>query len=78
MGLTNFVVMSLFMKYSGAAFNPFRSVTPALLIGMVDREQFIHLFAPLCGCVFGTFFYKALFLDDDDDLKDKLDDIREK
>lgn len=78
MGFTNFLLMNLFMKFSGGSFNPFRSITPALLIGIVDREQFIHLFAPLCGCVVGSFFYRGLFLDDDDDLKDEIDNIREK
>ena len=57
MGFTNFLLMNLFMKFSGAAFNPFRSLTPALLIGIVDREQFVHLFAPLCGGVVASFFY---------------------
>ena len=37
-GFINFALMNLFLKFSGGAFNPFRSITPALLIGIVDRE----------------------------------------
>ena len=73
MGLIYFVGICTVGSISGGCFNPARSMGPSLVMGRIDKEQFIQFFGPLTGGIFSALLYKTIFVDDEDDFHDELE-----
>lgn len=73
MGLSYFVGICTVGNISGGCFNPARSLGPSLVMGRIDKEQFIQFFGPVTGGILAALVYKWLFVDDEDDFHDELE-----
>ena len=59
-------------EISGAGLNPARALGPAIVAGRIAKMQFIHFFGPIIGAILATVIYNSIFIDDEDDVRDEL------
>ena len=59
-------------EISGAGLNPARALGPAIVAGRIAKMQFIHFFGPIIGAILATVIYNSIFIDDEDDIRDEL------
>ena len=55
-------------ELSGGGFNPARAIGPAIVAGVLEGNQFIHVVGPFIGAILGGIIYSAVFIDDEIDL----------
>lgn len=58
-------------ELSGGGFNPARSLGPAIIAGRIEKDQFIHFFGPLIGAILACMFYRYVFIEDEEDIKEE-------
>ena len=62
-----FTVTMTIGELSGACMNPFRSLAPSLLMGVITKNQFFHIFGPMIGAICGSLLFAWLYIDEDDE-----------
>lgn len=68
-GFTLYLVMMTIGELSGGGINPARSLGPAVMAGIMGKEQFVHFFGPIVGAALGAIVYTSVFIDDEEDIK---------
>lgn len=70
-GFAAYVATVTLGELSGGGFNPARSLAPAIFAGRIEKEQFIHFFGPMIGAALGCLFYRFIFIEDEEDLREE-------
>lgn len=70
-GFTYYIVIMTIGELSGAGLNPARSLGPAVIVGRIEKDQFIQFFGPLMGAVLAAVFYKFIYIEDEEDIKEE-------
>ena len=69
-----FIVYCMIMtigEVSGGVFNPARAIGPALILGTIEKDQFMQFFSPIFGAICGILVYTFLFIEDEEDIKEE-------
>lgn len=70
-GFAFYIVSMTVGELSGSGLNPARSLGPAIIAGKIEKDQFVHFFGPIIGAVVATLFYKWIYIEDEEDLKEE-------
>ena len=71
-GVMLYLTMVTIGEISGGGFNPARSLGPAIVAGHNNSNLFILLIGPIIGSVLGAIIYASVFIDDEEDLKERV------
>lgn len=75
-GFTLYVIIMTVGELSGGGFNPAKSLAPAVIMGNIEKDQFIQFFGPIIGAVLAAMLYKYIFVEDEEDLKEEEQEKR--